>query len=318
MGSMYDDRQTLLGLHVARSYTSPSPAYSDKFKVTNGVRQGGILSPYLFNVYVDELSEELKKCNVGCNLNGHLINHIMYADDLVLISPSSTGLSQLLRECEKFGTRHDVKYNAKKSAVMIYRSMTLKGCTISNFKLNGMILHVVASYKYLGHYITDDLSDDDDINRQRRTLFVQGNIILRKFNMCSLGVKLTLFRTYCSPMYTAQLWWNYKKSTITKLQIAYHNILKMFLGMSKYESTSYLCTLFDIQCCQSVIRKLVYGFMCRLDSSVNCIIKGILATSLRYTVHPGYANTGVVYYMLIVDRSIYVFSHCVQLACNVG
>ena len=207
----------------------------------------------------------------------------MYADDLVLISPSSAGLSQLLRECEKFGTRHDVKYNAKKSAVMIYRSMTLKGCTISNFKLNGMILHMVASYKYLGHYITDDLSDDDDINRQRRTLFVQGNIILRKFNMCSLGVKLTLFRTYCSPMYTAQLWWNYKKSTITKLQIAYHNILKMFLGMSKYESTSYLCTLFDIQCCQSVIRKLVYGFMCRLDSSVNCIIKGILATSLRYT-----------------------------------
>ena len=111
---------------------------------------------------------------------------------------------------------------------MIYRSMTLKGCTIPNFKLNGIILHVVASYKYLGLYITDDLSDDDDINRQRRTLFVQGNIILRKFNMCSLGVKLTPFRTYCSPMYThadtAQLCWNYKKSTITKLQISYHNI----------------------------------------------------------------------------------------------
>ena len=48
--------------------------------------------------------------------------------------------------------------------------------------------------------------------------------------------------------------------------------------MSKYESTSYLYTLFDIQCCQSVIRKLVYGFMCRLDSSVNCIMKGILAS----------------------------------------
>ena len=98
-------------------------------------------------------------------------------------------MSQLLRECEKLGTRHDVKYNAKKSAVMIYRSMTLKGCTISNFKLNGMM---VASYKYLGHYITDDLSDDDDINRQRRTLFVQGNIILRKFNTCSLGLTVLL------------------------------------------------------------------------------------------------------------------------------
>ena len=53
---------------------------------------------------------------------------------------------------------------------MIYRSMTLKECTIPKFKLNGIILHVVASYKYLGQYKTDDLSDDDDINRQRRTL----------------------------------------------------------------------------------------------------------------------------------------------------
>ena len=70
--------------------------------------------------------------------------------------------------------------------------------------IHGKILHMVASCKYLGHYITDYLSDDDDINRQRRTLFVQGNIILRTFNMCSLGA---LFRTYCSPMYrpTAQL-----------------------------------------------------------------------------------------------------------------
>ena len=61
---------------------------------------------------------------------------------------------------------------------MICRSMILKRCTIPKFKLNGIILHVVASYKYLGHYITDDLSDDDDddINRQRRTLIVQGNI----------------------------------------------------------------------------------------------------------------------------------------------
>ena len=78
---------------------------STKFKVTNGVRQGGILYPYLFNVYVDELSEQIKMCNVGCSMNGHLINHIMYADDniLVLISPSSAGLCQLLHECEKFG-----------------------------------------------------------------------------------------------------------------------------------------------------------------------------------------------------------------------
>ena len=167
---------------------------------------------------------------------------------------------------------------------MIYRSMTLKGCTISNFKLNGMILHVVASYKYLGHYITVDLSDDDDINRQRRTLFVQGNIILRKFNMCSVGVKLTLFRTYCSPMYTAQLWWNYKKNLpLLNYKLLIITFFKCFLACPNMKALVTYAHFFDIQCCQSLIKKLIYGFMCRLDSSVNCIIKGILPTSLRYT-----------------------------------
>ena len=108
--------------------------------------------------------------------------------------------------------------------------MIFKGCTIPKFKLNGIILHVVASYKYLGHYITDDLFDDDDINRQRRTLFVQRNIVLRTFNMCSLCVKLTLFRTYCSPMYTAQLWWNYKNLPLLYYKLLIITFFKCFLA----------------------------------------------------------------------------------------
>ena len=75
-----------------------------------------------------------------------------------------------------------------------------------------------------------DLSDDDDdINRQRRTLFVQGNIILRKFNMCSLGVKLAFIRTYCSPMYTAQLWWNYKNLPLLNYKLLIVAFFKCFL-----------------------------------------------------------------------------------------
>ena len=81
--------------------------------------------------------------------------------------------------------------------------------------------------------------------------------------MFSLEVKLTLFRSYCSPMYGVQLWWNYKKSTLNRLHIAYHNIFKLFIGMSKYESTRLLCTLFDvgIQCSQSGIKNMVYIYI---------------------------------------------------------
>ena len=91
---------------------------SQSFKVSNGVRQGGILSPYFFNVYVNDLSTRLNKHNIGCLLGNLILNHLMYADDLILISPSTYGLSKLLAECEKYGLEFDIRINSKKSAIM--------------------------------------------------------------------------------------------------------------------------------------------------------------------------------------------------------
>ena len=79
--------------------------------------------------------------------------------------------------------------------------------------------------------------------------------------MCSLDVKVKLFKTYCTPLYTAQLWWNYKKVSINKLYRAYHNVFKMFLGVLKFESTSTLCVLFNVPCCAAVIRNLLYRLL---------------------------------------------------------
>ena len=60
---------------------------SESFHVSNGVRQGGILSAYLFNVYIDNLSFRLNNLSIGCVLDDFLINHLIHADDLELISP---------------------------------------------------------------------------------------------------------------------------------------------------------------------------------------------------------------------------------------
>ena len=61
---------------------------SDSFSVSNGVRQGGILSPYLFCVYMDDLSKKLNNVNAGCFMGTALFNKLMYADDLVILAPS--------------------------------------------------------------------------------------------------------------------------------------------------------------------------------------------------------------------------------------
>uniref|UniRef100_A0A8C6PLS6 Reverse transcriptase domain-containing protein n=1 Tax=Nothobranchius furzeri TaxID=105023 RepID=A0A8C6PLS6_NOTFU len=92
---------------------------SEPFSVSNGVRQGGILSPVLFNLYLDELSVTLNDSKTGCLVGDRLVNHLIYADDLVLMSPYSAGLQQLLRACAKYGEQFDILFNPKKSVVMI-------------------------------------------------------------------------------------------------------------------------------------------------------------------------------------------------------
>ena len=77
---------------------------SNKFYVTNGVKQGGVLSPALFNVYMNNLSVTLDQSGIGGSFGDNLVNQICYADDLCLIAISSSGMQHLLDLCSVYAT----------------------------------------------------------------------------------------------------------------------------------------------------------------------------------------------------------------------
>ena len=255
---------------------------SKPFKVSNGVRQGSVLSPRFFSVYMDDLSKKLNELNIGCSIGDFIINHRMFADDLVLVSPSTRGLSILLSECHKYGIECDIVFNPKKSAVMFIRPDYMLNIRMPIFKINEENIDVVKQYKYLGHIMCDTLSDDLDILRQRKKIFAQGNSLLRKFYLCSIEVKTTLFRSYCSSFYTAQLWTKYSQNIINKLCIAYHNTLKLFIGVNKREHTRPICVSLNVKYCPALIRNLVFRFMNRLLLSNNMLIKVLCESSCFY------------------------------------
>jgi len=176
-------------------YVKWGNSVSASFNIGNGVTQGSILSPLLFNVYMDDLSKLLNSCGTGCRVGDTIINHLMYADDLVIFCPYSAGLQQLLRVCFQYGLDFDITYNSKKSNIMIVRSREDNKLSFPAF--------------YLGHYITEDLSNNRDIHRQYCMMYAQDNMLNRKFSMCSLFVKIRLFKAFCTPMYT--VWRRYKK-----------------------------------------------------------------------------------------------------------
>ena len=146
-------------------------------------------------------------------IGGMLVNHLMYADDLLTFSPSSAGQQELLNICSDYGVEFDIKYNSSKSAVLICRTKQDRWLNFPVFKLSNNCFEVCKKIKYLGHCIADDMDDDDDdICRQGCRLYAQANTIARKFSYCSTKVKVALFKAYCTPLYTAHLWSSYKKN----------------------------------------------------------------------------------------------------------
>ena len=143
-------------------------------------------------------------------------NALMYADDLILISPSANGLRSLINICEEYATAHDFVYNSKKSKILISRNGNCKRLSYS-FEVNSTAIKEYHKVTYLRHILTSDMKDDEDIMRQCRSIYARGNAMARTFRMCYETVKIKLFKTYFYGLYTDSLWWNFKKSSMKKL-----------------------------------------------------------------------------------------------------
>ena len=71
-------------------------AISESFDTSNGVKQGGVLSPLLFNVYLDELILLFREQVVGCHMNGMFVEIFCYAGDVTLLAPTGMALNAML------------------------------------------------------------------------------------------------------------------------------------------------------------------------------------------------------------------------------
>ena len=156
---------------------------------------------------------------MGCLFNGHIINHLMYADDIVLLCPSVKGLQQLVDKCCNFGETNDIIFNESKTVCMYLLSHNDAKC-VTHFPsvyINNKVIAKVTKYKYLGHYITDSINDEEDMNKQVQLNYARSNMLGRTFKNCSYDVKCHLFKTYLYNQYCCCLWNSFRKKPMLNL-----------------------------------------------------------------------------------------------------
>ena len=201
-----------------------------------GVLQGGILSPKLFNEFLSDLPSHLNAVD-GIEIDGNIFTHLLYADDIVLISESANGLQNSINSLHKFCAKWHLIVNTSKTKVMQIGLKTRK-----NFTYDSRVIDNVDTFKYLGHTISSQKNIHKKMPEYIATQAQKALFAMQGRMKSSLGhipppLAIKMFDSYVLPIleYNCTFWSGAVEiPDIEKIQIGY---LKNILGVRRQTPT---------------------------------------------------------------------------------
>ena len=182
---------------------------SEWFPCGRGVRQGDVLSPNLFNLYINDIPNLFIDDNDSPVIGDKIIHCLLYADDLVLFSQTPDGLQEKLNKLDKYCKKWDLSVNTKKTEVMVL-SNNVKNIPSEKFTIGGVQINYVNYYKYLGIELHNDCdmipSAENLCNRSWKAIF-KVNTAYRGIDV-DPSVKLKMFDKVVRPItcYNSEIW----------------------------------------------------------------------------------------------------------------
>jgi hypothetical protein len=214
--------------------------YSCFFQITFGVRQGSVLAPFLFAVYVDSIAAQR---SFGWNAA-----IILYADDILLISQSITELQRMLNVCEIELHWLDVSINTSKSGcIRIGKRYNVDCANITT--LDGIALQWLKEIHYLGNYIVGSRLFKCSTSKCKRSFFSAVNTIFGKVGrVASDEVFLHLMFSTCVPVLMYGLeWYNLNASDLKSLDFTVTRVLMKLFRTSNIDIINDCVHFFDIK-----------------------------------------------------------------------
>ena len=194
---------------------------SRSVKLSAGVRQGGVLSPFLFAIFVDDILMKLKKSGLGCYINHCCLNAVMYADDLLLMSISVSDLQAMIDLCVKELDNLDLSVNINKSVCV--RIGSRRSVPVSNMVIHNQSIEWKSELRYLGVVIVSSNCIKYNLQAARQKYFGAINGIFGKVGTrSSPSIILSLIDSFCIPILTYGMdVIKIKKSELNRLESAY-------------------------------------------------------------------------------------------------
>ena len=248
---------------------------SEDFNISRGTRQGGVLSPFLFLCFLNDLMNELCGSSFGLCINGINLTCPTVADDMLLQSLTKAGLQKLINICVRYFHRWRLDYNVLKCAIIVFNElMSAYRRSQRKWFLGSDELHETESYTHLGIVCHKNMHMKENAlesaSKIRRTFF---GLLTSGFCETELH-PLTLKRIYDSivlpkALYGCELWCSLRQSDILALERSHRLCLKTIQGVSRSTRTCVALSLIGSTSLEYEVQKrkgILFGQLCRLDT----------------------------------------------------
>jgi len=226
---------------VRSLYTSVSSCvrvnshHTDWFNVSCGLRQGCILSPLLFNFYINDLALLLKATGIGVDCDDDLICILMYADDIVLLADSEHDLQILLDSLSSWCAIKSMNINTTKSNIVHFRKPSVDRTNFI-FTCGGATIDTVDSYVYLGVLLTEYLDYSKTAKYVAQSASRALGLVIAKCKSAggyTFNVFTKLYESIVLPVicYSSCIWGVRNYSCINAVQ---NRAMRFYLGLGKY------------------------------------------------------------------------------------
>ena len=185
---------------------------SSMFSLTNGTRQGSVLSPLLFSIYLDDLLGELRRLQLGCHIGGWWFGASAYADDLILLATNREVLQRMVTTCEKYGQEHNLVFSTdpipskSKTKCILFCGRKNNVSFPDPVKLDGKDLPWVEHADHLGHTLHQSVNMEMDCVRARAKFIDKAVEVAQQFSFAEARQKVQMVQVLCCDGYGSMLW----------------------------------------------------------------------------------------------------------------
>ena len=274
--------RTVIGMYSdMSSYVQASCVPSRRFPVRQSVRQGGVLSPWLYLLYIDGLLKELRSANLGAHIDNIYCGVLAQADDVVVLALSPAELQKMINICYNYTRKWRYKVNVQKTKVMVFGETTVTHRKLKiqrSWLIGNSQIEEVDSYKHVGVILNASFNNKDIVanacQKARGSFLSIVGLGGRGGGLNPLSsVKLYKRMVLPSALYGSELWTNFTEGQLHQLDVMQRFCLKVCQGLTRSTRTDMAHSLLGIPRISAFIERSTLQFwrrLCLLNNNTLC------------------------------------------------